>query len=42
MAPNMPAIVGKDGIRAYMKAILADPAFTCESQITKVDVAQLR
>ena len=39
MAPNMPTIVGKDGVRAYMEAVFADP-YTCQYQITKVDVAQ--
>ena len=38
--PNMPAIVGKDSIRAYMKLSLADPALTIQYQITRVDVAQ--
>jgi uncharacterized protein (TIGR02246 family) len=40
MFPNMPAIVGQDSIRAYMKASFADPAFTVQYQITGVDVAQ--
>jgi uncharacterized protein (TIGR02246 family) len=40
MYPNMPAIVGKDSIRAYMKLSLADPALTIQYQITRVDVAQ--
>jgi len=38
--PNMPAIVGKDSIRAYMKASFADPALTVQYQITGVEVAQ--
>jgi uncharacterized protein (TIGR02246 family) len=40
MYPNMPAIVGKDSIRAYMKPFFADTAFTVQYQITGVDVAQ--
>jgi uncharacterized protein (TIGR02246 family) len=40
MYPNAPAIVGKDGIRAYIKPIFADPAYSCQTQIAKVDVAQ--
>jgi len=40
MYPNMPAIVGKDAIRAYEKQFFADPAFTIQSQITGADVAQ--
>ena len=40
MFPNMPAIVGKDSIRAYMKSSFADTAFTAQYQITGVDVAQ--
>jgi len=40
MYPNMPAIVGKDSIRAYMKASFADPALTVQYQITGVEVAQ--
>jgi uncharacterized protein (TIGR02246 family) len=40
MFPNMPAIVGKDNIRAYIKASFADPAFTVQYQIIGVDVAQ--
>jgi uncharacterized protein (TIGR02246 family) len=40
MFPNMPAIVGKDSIRAYMKSSFADTAFTVQYQITGVDVAQ--
>jgi uncharacterized protein (TIGR02246 family) len=38
--PNMPAIVGKDNIRAYAKLSFADPALTVQYQITRVDVAQ--
>jgi uncharacterized protein (TIGR02246 family) len=40
MFPNMPAIVGKDSIRVYMKSSFADTAFTVQYQITGVDVAQ--
>jgi uncharacterized protein (TIGR02246 family) len=40
MYPNMPAIVGKDSIRAYMKSSFADTAFSVQYQITGVDVAQ--
>jgi len=40
MYPNMPAIVGKDNISAYMKASFADPALTVQYQITGVEVAQ--
>jgi uncharacterized protein (TIGR02246 family) len=40
MFPSMPAIVGKDSIRAYMKSSFADTAFTVQYQITGVDVAQ--
>ena len=40
MFPNMPAIVGKDNIRAYIKASFADPAFTVQYKIIGVDVAQ--
>lgn len=40
MSPNMPAIIGKENLRAYMKALFADPAITCQYQIDKVDVAQ--
>jgi|SRR5215469_12821285 len=38
--PNMPAIVGKECIRAYMKLSLADPDLTIQYEITRVDVAQ--
>ena len=40
MYPNMPAIVGKDALRAYQKQFLADPSFTIQSQITKVEVSE--
>ena len=40
MYPNMPAIVGKDSVRAYMKPSFADPAFTVQYRLTGVDVAQ--
>jgi uncharacterized protein (TIGR02246 family) len=40
MFPNMPAIVGRDSIRAYIKSSFADTAFTVQYQITGVDVAQ--
>ncbi len=33
-------MVGKEQIRALIKLILEDPAFTTEYQIQKVDVAQ--
>ena len=40
MYPNMPAITGKDRIRAFMKPFFADPAFTCQYQLNSVDVSQ--
>jgi uncharacterized protein (TIGR02246 family) len=40
MYPNMPSIVGKDNIKAYMKTSFADSALTLQYQITGVDVAQ--
>jgi ketosteroid isomerase-like protein len=40
MPPNMPAIIGKESLREYLKPFFADSAFTCQYQIAKVDVAQ--
>jgi ketosteroid isomerase-like protein len=40
MSPNMPVIIGKENLRAYMKPVVADPAFTCQYQIANVDVSQ--
>jgi uncharacterized protein (TIGR02246 family) len=40
MYPNMPAIVGKETFRAFMKPFIADPAFSVQYQLTRVDVSQ--
>jgi uncharacterized protein (TIGR02246 family) len=40
MVPGMPAISGKDAIRASMQQMVADPALSLTFQATKVDVAK--
>lgn len=38
MYPNMPAIVGKESIRKYMKPLFAEPSLRIQYQLDKVDV----
>jgi uncharacterized protein (TIGR02246 family) len=40
MDPNMPAVIGKENIRAFIKRIFADTAFEVQYQINRVDVAK--
>ena len=42
MTPSMEAVHGKDGMRAGLKDMLADPAVSLTFQSSKVDVAKSR